>query len=108
MALQDDGTLTIAGLFTRVNGYTRNSIARLYTIAPGSKLAVAVASSNDGNITGITLSFVNDPAFTYTVQFTDAFSANWQDLTPVPDNASSVQLPFSGAQRFYRVRQTPR
>lgn len=104
LCLSGDNALIIGGLFSRVNGYTRNSLARIYTTAPPPTLGAAAVFSAAGH--SVRLSLPSDSS-SYVLQFTDQFPANWKDTGVSLNNADQIELPLVGSQRFYRLLRNP-
>jgi uncharacterized delta-60 repeat protein len=103
MSLTFNNDLTIGGLFSRVNDFTHNSIARLYATVLSSPTLAAVAAQTQSREVTVKLTFPTDSS--YTLEYTDAFPDAWQDYGPLPNNTNTIELPLIGSQRFYRLKQ---
>lgn len=104
LSLSGDNALIIGGLFSRVNGYTRNSLARIYTTTPPPTLGAAAVFSATSH--SIRLSLPSNSS-SYVLQFTDQFPANWQDTGVPLNNADQIEMQLIGSQRFYRLLRNP-
>jgi len=105
LALQPDGSVLVAGFFTRINGTPRSGVARLFG-DPGIAAPTLVNPSYDGGSFAVGVMTVAGKI--YTLEFKDSLlDVAWTALLPLTGDGTLKTVIDPGAkgiQRFYRMR----